>query len=1069
MNSTSHFRNPNTRVFLAVSFLFFFGATCAFGDATVSTNTKLEADATYAGKVTVNSGVTLDLNGFNLGTTSTVVTDLLGTGTITNTNSTTKSTVTLNLAATNNGLAPTLTGNLDLVYTATSGVILRLRNTNNAWTGDTYVNGGRLHIDQGSCIGSGAIYLNGNLVNDNNSHVNLTLENPIFINGSTASIRAAYSGSMTLNGKISVAPDASNPKLTIGALETAANTYKLYGANDYSCGTWIGESSSNTLTQKIYIGTPTAFGTGPIQMVSNANLTLEKHGSTVANSLANTIHLGGKTLSITNSTGEAVTLSSTIDNQNASGSAAGSAGTLEITSNSTFNFTGSAGDGTVLSFKTQNTATISGSITGTAVLKMNNNGGVTYFRLPGGEQSRTGATYISGGPNTRVHVSDPKYLGTGAIYLDGNLCNNSGSTAASNPTFTQPIIINGPDASIRAAYSGSITLTGKISQNKDATNPKFTIGTNESDANKYYLYGASDYSCGTWIGVSSSNTLTHKIYIGTPTSFGTGPVYMVSNGNLTLEKTATSLANTIHTGGKTLSVTNSTGSAITISSTVDNQNSAGSAASSAGTLSFSSTQDITYSGKASGNVKLSLTSNGKVNFTGSATDLTELSLKGTGEVQISGSIAGTTTLKLASNGANVFYRVKSKNVSRTGDTYISGGDQCRAHISYGSGLGSGTIYLDGNLCNNSDTKMVTLTQPIVVNGSTASFRVAYHSDGASGALMKLTGVISSDPAKDSSYKLTFNANEGSPGYIFLYGENTFSCPSYFSSGNNTNKVVLGTDSALGTSTLTLNGSGTLFLESNTAETTRTLSNTIKIGNSKTLRFETVSTNWASADENSNYTLAAAKGDSVIESTITGGSGSQLIFGSATSAMNSGAITFSGTAGTSTTPLAVSVAAGQTLIGDGGTINGTLTMDLGSTLKITGGLKVSGKVTVKDLQFVLSEGTEGLKLLDVDGTLTLPSDAKIGATADFETPDPFYSAQLFSMENVVDESGKKYTSEELMAKLPKTIPTSAGWNYIPYYTANGIGFHADPNGLPEPATWGLLLAGVLGLAAVRRKK
>lgn len=749
----------------------------AFADAVVSEDTSLTEDYPYAGVVTVNKDATLDLNGFDLGspTTGNVVSNIAGTGTITNTGAET-SLLTIQNTSNNDGLAPTITGNISVAFNSSnSGVIMRINNAANSWTGDTYLNIGRLHVTSGDCLGSGSLYLNGNLVNNNTGVANLTVNNPIVINGENASIRAAYGGSITIAGTISQA-DGVNAKFTIGALESGANSYVILGENAYSCGTWIGDASYSWITPKITLGTSTSLGSGPVQMISNADVTMNSK----ATKFTNAIHLGGKTLSFTTS--------------------------------EQFNF----------------------------------------------------------------------------------------------------------------------------------------------------------------------------------------------------------------------------------SSKVDNLTNAGAAATNAGTLSFKNT----------GNEKT---------------------------FSVNGSISGDVDLKFGSS-ARTYYRIYLKNQDNVGDTYLTGGANSRLHVSYGSGLGSGSIYLDGNLCNNSDGAKVSFDQDLVVSGGSASLRVAYSNGNPMAAYMRLNGVISSDSAKDSSYALIFNENETAPGMIFLYGENTFSCPSSFSNQNQTNHVTLGTDSALGTSRLTVNGSGTLYLEANTEDTVRTMANDIFVKKGKTIRLATVATEWASDAENSAVSQTAAKGSGVISSTITGEENAKVVFGLDDNARNAGQITFSGTVGAEVSPVESSVAAGQKFASDHAAFYGDLTMNSSSALVVDGGLSVWGDmIAPKSIVLVVDNTEDDFELLNVGGQLTLADDASIFVDVDpsLDAADPLNTILVLGASEVVDEAGNALTMEEVFSRMTwddSLFASDASWNYVWNLTSSGVYLQADPAAVPEPAAWTLLLLGMGVLAGrnCRRK-
>lgn len=685
--------------------------------------------------------------------------------------------------------------------------------------------------------------------------------------------------------------------------------------------------------------------------------------------------------------------------------------------------------------------------------------GDNITRLKNEANGWTGATYINGG---RLHVTSQECIGSGVIYLNGNLVNDN-TSGKGNLALNNAIVLTGSQASIRAAYGGSITVSGVISQDPNAKDVRFTIALKENSGNTYNIYGANTYTADTYIGDAQWPNLSHKITIGEQTAFGSGAIYMVTNANLNLGKSGQSysgfnLANPIHLNNRTLNITNNTGSALTLSGAVDSKNTSGNVVS-GGTLKINGNgKNFTLSAPFTGNMTLDLTN------TGSQTGY------------INSSFTGDIDTIYRSGGKTVYYRHNIKNQQNTGDTWVYGGNNTRLHVSYGSGLGSGTIYLDGNLCNNSQSsRRLSFDQDIMINGSTASFRVAYKNDDSK-ASMRLNGVIASDPAKDGSHRLTFNANESSPGMIFLYGENTFTCDSYTNSGCTT-ELTLGTDTALGNpleSVFHPAGHTRICLETNTADAVRTLANDIIVGNGKTVRFSNASTTWASNTEDSSWSQAGGLGSVRITSDITGTNTSVVRFGASNAALNTGSITYSGTVGTAETPINSSIIEpGVDFTSDHAQFYGNLTSAADAKLTVDGGLSVSGDLKLsKDITLIVDDFENNFTLVDVLETLTIPADAMIELTATEPAVDPTNDILLFSANAIVDETGNILTTETLLSMIEidtLIFPQDAGWNYTLDATASGIWLKADPNAVPEPSAFILLVLGLGTLAWTRRPR
>ncbi len=270
----------------------------------------------------------------------------------------------------------------------------------------------------------------------------------------------------------------------------------------------------------------------------------------------------------------------------------------------------------------------------------------------------------------------------------------------------------------------------------------------------------------------------------------------------------------------------------------------------------------------------------------------------------------------------------------------------------------------------------------------------------------------------------------------------------------------------------MSGSGRILLENNAADVTRTLSNAVQIAAGKSIRFESVKTTWADETGYGAYTLSAGQGEAIVASNITGTTTSTVYFGSETAANNTGLLTFSGTIGTSAALLNTQVAAGQNFAVDHAVFNGNLVCAPASSLYVDGGIQVSGDLTAPSrITLSLDDTVKNETLLDVGGTLVIRSDASIFVTASVPTNDPMNQVLLYSAASVQNENGVEYTTAQLLEMIDFSealFPTDANWNYILRVTNAGIMLQADPNAIPEPSAWMLLVLGSVALLLFRTK-
>jgi len=141
--------------------------------------------------------------------------------------------------------------------------------------------------------------------------------------------------------------------------------------------------------------------------------------------------------------------------------------------------------------------------------------------------------------------------------------------------------------------------------------------------------------------------------------------------------------------------------------------------------------------------------------------------------------------------------------------------------------------------------------------------------------------------------------------------------------------------------------------------------------------------------------------------------------------------------------------------------------------VDGGLSVSGDLKLsKDITLIVDDFENNFTLVDVLETLTIPADAMIELTATEPAVDPTNDILLFSANAIVDETGNILTTETLLSMIEidtLIFPQDAGWNYTLDATASGIWLKADPNAVPEPSAFILLVLGLGTLAWTRRPR
>jgi autotransporter-associated beta strand protein len=445
------------------------------------------SEATNSGNVSVGSGTTFDMNGFNE-----AVGGLTGTGSVDNRAGLTSSTLTVG----GNNQSTSFTGTLSnsgssasLALVKTGAGTLTLSNSASAYIGGTTVRGGRLVVNDAGSLGSGSILLQANSTNRST----LVL-NAITMTGKTLTMDSSTNRSILLSGGVSGATWNGDIVLTGG---TSANgTTEI--ANDTGNGPL---TVAGTITGSITGGT----------------LTFRGAGTTVTNVLSASINIGSTPITKTDdgvwqitssgNTWSGTTISAgtlSVGNGGATGELSGGG----ITNNATLvvNRTGAisvtnaiSGSGTLV--KTgAGTLTLSGSTANTyAGATTISNGTVQVSKTAGVDAIAGSSLTVSSGAVLLLSASDQVNAST-AITLSGGTIRRDGAVGEvfGSLTLNADSFLDYGSGAAGTLRFGSYTPTFTLTVNNFSVGSKLQFGNSISagDLSTRFSF-SSAYATGT--------------------------------------------------------------------------------------------------------------------------------------------------------------------------------------------------------------------------------------------------------------------------------------------------------------------------------------------------------------------------------------------------------------------------------------------------------------------------------------------------------------------------------------------------------------------------------------------
>jgi len=740
-----------------------------YGGRTLIVAGKLQAKSVTAlspfSAFTVNSGATLDLNGFN-----NRIGSLSGAGTVSNSNST-RAALTVgngNTKTTFSGVLEDGAGVLQLIKSGTGTLTLT---GNNIYTGGTTISAGTLQLGNDGTSGSiagnvtdngtlafnrsdpvafaGVISGAGNVVKLGPNTLTLTEDNTYtgsttisagtlqLGNGGTA---GSIVGNVTDNGTLAF--DRSNPVTFDGVISGAGNVVKLgpntltlTGINTYTGGTTV---SAGTLQAGALNGfSPnSAFTVNSILDLNGFNNTIGSLSGTGTGIVLNngptiaTLTVGNDNTTTTfggvleNGTGGLQLVKSgtgtlTLTGDNTIEGATINGGTLQLgNGGTTGSFAGDIANNGTLSFNRSDTLTFGGEISGA--------GNVTQIGT--GTTILTGTNTYTGG--TTINAGTLQ-LGNGGMTgsITGNVANNGTLTFDRSGTLTFPGNISSV-GSVFQIGNGTTILTGNNTYTGGTTISAGTLQagstTGFSSSSEFTVNSILDlHGFNSAIGSLSGNgTVLNNsatpaaLTVGNDnasTSFagvlanGTGILQLIKSGMGRLTLTGTST----YTGGTTISAgtlqLGNGGTTGSIAGDVANN----------GTLAFDRSDSVTFGGVISGPGNVVNLGSGTLILAGTNI-YTGGTLISAGTLQVgNGRTTGSIVGNVLDNGTLAFNR--SDSVTFTG--VISGpGNVVK--------LGTGTLTLPGA---NTYTGITTVNNgSLIVDGSIASAQTVVNPGGSLG-------------------------------------------------------------------------------------------------------------------------------------------------------------------------------------------------------------------------------------------------------------------------------------------------------------------------------------------------